>query len=137
MKNCKCNCTVTVTVTETATVTETVTLDANTSYILNSSYIVQDGGKLIIPAGTKITARDGGTGVYIAVLKGGEIDIQGTSTNPVVIASSSEKGGSGIRDCRYSSLPKGNCLAFVSRIQGVFKSPDHGWVQNSDSNEQS
>jgi hypothetical protein len=69
------------------TVTETVTLDANTSYILNSSYIVQDGGKLIIPAGTKIEARDGGTGVYIAVLKGGEIDIQGTADNPVVISS--------------------------------------------------
>jgi len=74
-------------------VTETVTLDASVSYLLNSSYIVQDGGKLIIPAGTKITARDGGTGVYIAVLKGGEIDIQGTSTNPVVIASSTANPG--------------------------------------------
>ena len=74
-------------------VTGTVTLDASVSYLLNSSYIVQDGGKLIIPAGTKITARDGGTGVYIAVLKGGEIDIQGTSTNPVVIASSAANPG--------------------------------------------
>lgn len=74
-------------------VTGTVTLDASLDYVLNSSYIVQDGGKLIIPAGTKITARDGGTGVYIAVLKGGEIDIQGTSTNPVVIASASASPG--------------------------------------------
>ncbi|WP_298532560.1 hypothetical protein [uncultured Algibacter sp.] len=74
-------------------VTGTVTLDASVDYLLNSSYIVQDGGKLIIPAGTKITARDGGTGVYIAVLKGGEIDIQGTSTNPVVIASASASPG--------------------------------------------
>lgn len=74
-------------------VTETITLDASVSYVLNASYIVQDGGKLIIPAGTKITARDGGTGVYIAVLKGGEIDIQGTSENPVVIASASGNGG--------------------------------------------
>jgi hypothetical protein len=71
----------------------TVTLDASVDYLLNSSYIVQDGGKLIIPAGTKITARDGGTGVYIAVLKGGKIDIQGTSTNPVVIASASASPG--------------------------------------------
>jgi hypothetical protein len=75
------------------TVSGTVTLDAAVSYTLNSSYIVQDGGELIIPAGTKITARDGGTGVYIAVLKGGKIDVQGTETNPVVIASASGNPG--------------------------------------------
>ena len=75
------------------TVTGTVTLDAAIKYSLNSSYIVQAGGELIIPAGTKIEARDGGTGVYIAVLKGGKIDIQGTATNPVVISSSSAVAG--------------------------------------------
>lgn len=74
-------------------VTGNVTLDASVNYTLNSSYIVQDGGKLTIPAGTKITARDGGTGVYIAVLKGGEIDIQGTAANPVVIASATANPG--------------------------------------------
>lgn len=74
-------------------VTSDVTLDASISYTLNSSYIVQDGAKLTIPAGTKITARDGGTGVYIAVLQGGEIDIQGEAGNPVVIASASGNGG--------------------------------------------
>lgn len=74
-------------------ITGDVTLDASLTYTLNSSYIVQDGGKLTIPAGTKITARDGGTGVYIAVLQGGEIDIQGTATNPVVIASASGNPG--------------------------------------------
>lgn len=75
------------------TVSGTVTLDAGINYVLNSSYIVQDGGKLIIPAGTKITARDGGTGVYIAVLKGGQIEINGTSDNPVVIASENSNPG--------------------------------------------
>lgn len=74
-------------------VTGNVTLDASVNYTLNSSYIVQDGAKLTIPAGTKITARDGGTGVYIAVLQGGEIDIQGEADNPVVIASASGNGG--------------------------------------------
>ncbi|WP_255462842.1 G8 domain-containing protein [Galbibacter sp. BG1] len=69
------------------TVEGEVTLDASVEYTLNSSYVVQDGGKLIIPAGTKITARSGGTDVYIAVLQGGEIDIQGTPENPVVISS--------------------------------------------------
>ncbi|MBK5194156.1 MAG: hypothetical protein JJE07_13310, partial [Flavobacteriaceae bacterium] len=68
-------------------ITGNVTLDASVDYQLSSSYIVQDGGKLTIPAGTKITARDGGTDVYIAILKGGKIDIQGTEANPVVISS--------------------------------------------------
>ena len=71
----------------------TVTLDPALTYTLNSSYIVQEGGELIIPAGTKILARDGGTDVYIAVLKGGKIDIQGTEHNPVVISSAEGKPG--------------------------------------------
>ena len=75
------------------TVTGKVTLDAAVSYQLNSSYIVQSGGELVIPAGTKIEARDAGTGVYIAVLKGGKIDIQGTESNPVVISSASANAG--------------------------------------------
>lgn len=74
-------------------VSGTVTLDPSVSYKLNSSYVVQSGGKLIIPAGTKIEARDGGTGVYIAVLQGGQIEINGTSASPVVISSSNANGG--------------------------------------------
>ncbi|MCF4100274.1 hypothetical protein L1I30_01220 [Gillisia sp. M10.2A] len=74
-------------------VTGDVTLDASVTYQLNSSYIVQEGGKLTIPAGTKITARDGGTDVYIAVLKGGKIDIQGTESQPVVISSTAGNAG--------------------------------------------
>lgn len=69
------------------TVTGTITLDPAVTYNLNSSYIVQDGGKLVIPAGTKIMARKGGTDVYIAVLQGGKIEIQGTRENPVVMSS--------------------------------------------------
>ncbi|WP_339831253.1 hypothetical protein [uncultured Altibacter sp.] len=74
-------------------VTTTITLDPAQRYLLNNAYIVQNGGKLIIPAGTKITARDGGTEVYIAVLKGGSIEINGTSSNPVVMSSQSAQPG--------------------------------------------
>ncbi|CAM4336991.1 autotransporter outer membrane beta-barrel domain-containing protein [Gillisia hiemivivida] len=70
-----------------------LSLNASVSYELTSSLIVKDGGKLTIPAGTKISARNGGTGVYIAVLQGGEIDIQGTPTNPVVISSEDAQPG--------------------------------------------
>jgi hypothetical protein len=65
----------------------TLTLDSTKKYRLSSSYTIEAGGKLIIPAGTKISARAGGVDVYIAVLVDGEIDIQGTSSNPVVMSS--------------------------------------------------
>lgn len=97
-------------------VTGIVTLDASISYKLNSSYIVQDGGKLIIPAGTKIEARDGGTGVYIAVLQGGEIDIQGTSANPVVMSSVNANPGDwgGLTICGKATTTAGaNAVAEV------------------------
>lgn len=75
------------------TVEGTLTLDPAVTYSLNSSLIVQSGGELVIPAGTKIVARDGGTDVYIAVLKGGKIDIQGTQDSPVFISSANANPG--------------------------------------------
>jgi hypothetical protein len=74
-------------------ITGNVTLDPSLDYQLSSSYIIQDGGKLTILAGTKITARDGGTDVYIAILKGGKIDIQGTEADPVIISSENANPG--------------------------------------------
>ena len=74
-------------------VSQTVTLDPSVAYSLTSSYIVQAGGELIIPAGTKITANSGGTSVYIAVLKGGKIQVNGTAENPVVMSSTTESPG--------------------------------------------
>jgi hypothetical protein len=74
-------------------ITGTMTLNASIPYQLTTTLIVQDGGKLIIPAGTKITARNGGTDVYIAVLKGGQIEINGTAANPVVMSSTTVRPG--------------------------------------------
>ncbi len=90
-------------------VTGDVELDADVDYLLNGSYIVQDGGSLTIPAGTKITAREGGTEVFIAVLQGGEIDIQGTEENPVVISSlsASPGGWGGLTICGEATTTEG------------------------------
>nr|WP_321407104.1 hypothetical protein [uncultured Carboxylicivirga sp.] len=74
-------------------VTGDVTLDASKYYRLSGAYIVQDGAKLTIPEGTKIHADAGGTEVYIAVLMGGQIDIQGTNTNPVILSSADANPG--------------------------------------------
>ncbi|CAI8426590.1 MAG: Uncharacterised protein [Polaribacter sejongensis] len=75
------------------TISNKLTLDASVKYLLSSSFIVEDGGELVIPAGTKIEASAGGTAVYIAVLKGGKIDIQGTASEPVVLSSTLGNSG--------------------------------------------
>jgi hypothetical protein len=50
----------------------TVTLNASVEYNLTGALIIENGAKLIIPAGTVIKAS-GGTSAYIAVAQGGEI----------------------------------------------------------------
>ena len=72
---------------------EDYTLTASTVYNLNSSFVVQSGATLTIPAGTRVQALNGGTSVYIAVLKGGKINIQGTASNPVFMSSASGNPG--------------------------------------------
>lgn len=64
-----------------------VTLNASVAYNLTGGLIVQEGAKLVIPAGTVIKAS-GGTSSYIAVAQGAQIFIDGTATNPVVMTSS-------------------------------------------------
>ncbi len=63
---------------------EVKTLDATVEYSLTGPMIIEEGGVLNIPAGTKIKAR-GGFGSYILVLQGGKININGTAQAPVVI----------------------------------------------------
>ena len=75
------------------TLTEDYTLDAATQYNLTKSFIVDNGATLTIPAGTKINAKSGGVDVYLAVLQGGKINIQGTTNNPVVMSSASGNPG--------------------------------------------
>lgn len=69
-----------------------VTLDAAVEYNLSSSFIVNDGAVLIIPAGTKIVAAQG-TSVYVAVMMGGKIYINGTASAPVVMTSETATAG--------------------------------------------
>ena len=75
------------------TLEEDFTLNASTGYELTGSFIISDGVTLTIPAGTQIEADNGGTDVYIAVLKGGKININGTDSNPVVMSSTNGNPG--------------------------------------------
>jgi hypothetical protein len=59
-----------------------VTLDAGKTYSLAGALIIENGGSLTIPAGTKIIA-DEGFGNYILVAQGGKIFVNGTAEKPV------------------------------------------------------
>jgi len=78
-------------------ITTTVTLDASKVYLLKSIVVVKSGAKLVVPAGTVIRGR-GNTAASpkeyacIVVERGGQIDIQGTASKPVVMTSSKAVG---------------------------------------------
>lgn len=78
-------------------ITGTVTLDASKVYLLTSTCVVRSGGKLIIPAGTVIRGAADLTATpklyaLITVERGGMIEVNGTSTNPVVMTSNKVAG---------------------------------------------
>ena len=77
-------------------VEEDLSLDASETYNLTGVYSVEPGTTLTIPAGTEIVADtdEDATGVYIVVQKGAMIDIQGTSSAPVIMRSSNSQRGS-------------------------------------------
>ena len=68
------------------------TLDPTVAYTLTGTYSVESGVTLTIPAGTVITSQTG-TDKYIVVQKGGQIDIQGSAVNPVVMTSTGQNPG--------------------------------------------
>ncbi len=81
-------------------ITTTVSLNSNSVYLLQGFVVVRAGGKLIIPAGTIIRCHADLTAspknyATIVVERGGQIDIQGTLSKPVIMTSSK---GVGLRD---------------------------------------
>ncbi len=68
-------------------ITEDTTLDADVTYRLAAATFVDEGATLTIPAGTVIRAEPNGVQNYIAVLRGSQIQINGTASNPVVMTS--------------------------------------------------
>lgn len=78
-------------------ISNTLTLDASKVYLLKCVVVVKSGGKLVVPAGTLIRGRANLTSTpklyaTIVVERGGQIDIQGTSSSPVVITSNKAVG---------------------------------------------
>lgn len=69
-----------------------VTLDPTKVYKLTGAVNIKNGGKLVIPAGTRIIATL--TTSFIIVEQGGQIYANGTSGSPVLLSASSTTSGS-------------------------------------------
>ena len=76
-------------------ITEDMTLDASVTYRLAAATFVDNGATLTIPAGTRIEAEPNGVQNYLAVLRGAQIVINGTASNPVVMTSAANNPAPG------------------------------------------
>ncbi|SMP24559.1 hypothetical protein [Chryseobacterium profundimaris] len=87
---------------------QVVTLDPTKVYKLTGAVMVKNGGKLVIPAGTRIEAT-GGTSSFITVEQGGQIFANGTASAPVVFTSPAATPGSwgGLVICGRAPINKG------------------------------
>jgi hypothetical protein len=70
------------------------TLDADIVYTITAPVIVEEGGVLTIPAGTRIEAEKQFDS-YILVLMGGKINVNGTAAAPVVMTSAESNPANG------------------------------------------
>lgn len=68
------------------TLTEDLLLSSGTEYSLESALIVPDGITLTIEPGVVVRALTG-SDVFVAILQGGTINAEGTSSNPIVFTS--------------------------------------------------
>ncbi|MCH4822017.1 hypothetical protein ML462_02430 [Gramella lutea] len=119
-------------------VQEDMTLDGSETYNLTGILSVETGATLTIPAGTEIVANpdtdeSDATNVYIVVQKGGQIEIQGTSSAPVIMRSSNGQAGTwgGLIIAGNASTSEGvNATAEVGGIQygGEDDSDDSGSI---------
>lgn len=87
---------------------QVVTLDPTKVYVLNGTVKVKDGGKLVIPAGTRIVATAGASS-YVLVEQGGQIYANGTPASPVSFTSSAATPGTwgGIIICGKAPINTG------------------------------
>jgi hypothetical protein len=69
------------------------TLEAK-EYILNGTVVIAEGGRLNIPAGTVVKAKDGFSN-YLLVAQGGQLYADGTASKPIVFTSANDKPKAG------------------------------------------
>ena len=111
------------------TLSEDYTLDPSIQYRLSGSFIIDERGTLNIPGGTTIIADAGGTEVYIAVLQGGLININGNAGSPVLMSSADGAPGDwgGLTLCGKASTTAG--IGATAEVGGFV----YGGSDNNDS----
>lgn len=102
-------------------------LDPSVQYKITGAYLVKSGAKLTIPAGTVIVSQVG-TDRYIAIEQGGKIDIQGTSSSPVVMRSENNNPGEwgGLLLCGKATTTEG--VDAIAEVGGLI----YGGTDDSD-----
>lgn len=100
-------------------------MDASKTYKLTGALVVQSGGKLTIPAGTRIeatspTAKDADVR-YIAVAQGGKIFINGTAASPVVMTADKKEAESwgGLVVCGKAPTNKADAGSAGAEVSGL------------------
>ncbi len=76
------------------TLNEDLTLETDTEYNLTSALIIPDGITLTVNPGVIVSATSGAD-VYVAVLQGGKIMAEGTSSKPIVFTSGASTPNAG------------------------------------------
>src|SRR5262245_48617265 len=76
----------------TGDITADQTLSADTLYVLSGYVKVNSGATLTIPAGTTIVGDTAVPGSSLFILRGAQIDAQGTATDPIVFTSMQPEG---------------------------------------------
>ncbi|WP_421921027.1 hypothetical protein [Marinifilum sp.] len=104
---------------------EEYTMDSKTTYKLTGALVVQTGGTLTIPAGTRIEATSPSatdTDVrYIAVAQGGKIYINGTASSPVVMTSDTKEpeAWGGLVVCGSAPTNKADAGSAGAEVSGL------------------
>lgn len=109
-------------------ITTHVELDPTKVYKLNGPLIVQAQASLTIPAGTRIEGTSG-TSSYIAVAQQGQLFVEGTAANPVVMTSGhanpAPQDWGGVVICGRAQTNKGIAQAEVSGLNYGWSNGEH------------
>lgn len=89
---------------------QTVILSAGYNFKLTGGFAVKSGGKLKIEKGVTIEAIKDDIADYIIIEQGGQIDAQGTASEPIVMTAEDKISGGwgGIHICGYAHTNKGS-----------------------------
>lgn len=112
-------------------VATTLTLCPDVTYILAGKMWIQNGGKIVIPAGTVIKGRKNATPAAasaLVVTKGGKIEANGSSTCPVIFTSESDSTGGNPLPGDWGGVvilgrSKLNTATGSAQIEGITSSP--------------